>query len=372
MCQERMLNNLRIFRRSKHEVVQTGRWGFRHVCAFRIIYVPLNEHEHHQEDFFEERIWMLNLVSTGPWYTLLLWNRLFGEGTGSPCAADMLNRPRLIWMSRTFSSCAKKYTKSYITYMYSKGIIYMYSHIHTSILIHLIFVLCICILLEHRKDSTLSNDSSQLGRSLALPSKTMEVGWILCGSEWMHLKPWRSQLVLQRPQGVDQWAVGYLKAVDYTETWCEEKFCRSQDCKKWEAGRNLVAGLALLKVCGDVTSCFWDRFSLFLFGFEKASRESCWQHQRNRHSFQSLPPAVSKFQQEHQHEIPRNMAICCDEVAQKLLENTWPAVHMYEFFKSSCRNKPTCTCSGNSLRYGLLLDVAFRKPFALKTSYSLP
>ena len=99
---------------------------------------------------------MLNLVSTGPWYTLLLWNRLFGEGTGSPCAADMLNRPRLIWMSRTFSSCAKKYTKSYITYMYSKGIIYMYSHIHTSILIHLIFVLCICILLEHRKDSTLS------------------------------------------------------------------------------------------------------------------------------------------------------------------------------------------------------------------------
>ena len=30
------------------------------------------------------------------------------------------------------------------------------------------------------------------------------------------------------------------------------------------------------------------------------------------------------------------------------------------FSNPSCRNKPTCTCSGNSLCYGLLLDVAFR------------
>ena len=28
------------------------------------------------------------------------------------------------------------------------------------------------------------------------------------GIEGMHLKPWRSHLVLQRSQGVDQWVVG--------------------------------------------------------------------------------------------------------------------------------------------------------------------
>ena len=82
--------------------------------------------------------------------------------------------------------------------------------------------------------------------------------------------------------------------------------------------------------------------------------------------------AFSKPQQENRHGNPRRMVIWCDEVAQKLLENTWPAVHIYEFFNSSCRNKPTCTCSGNSLRYGLLLDVAFRKLFAINESFSPP
>ena len=80
------------------------------------------------------------------------------------------------------------------------------------------------------------------------------------------------------------------------------------------------------------------------------------------------PPAVSKFQQEHQHEIPRHMAIWCDEVAEKLLENTSLAVHNFEFFKLGCRNKSTCTCSGNSLRYGLLLDVPFHELSAIKKS----
>ena len=35
---------------SKHEGSRTGRSGFGHVCAFHIIYVPLNEHEHQQQD----------------------------------------------------------------------------------------------------------------------------------------------------------------------------------------------------------------------------------------------------------------------------------------------------------------------------------
>ena len=63
-------------------------------------------------------------------------------------------------------------------------------------------------------------------------------------------------------------------------------------------------------------------------------------------------------------------------VVMKLHRNCWK-IHgrrftFMSFSNSSCRNKPTCTCSGNSLRYGLLLDVAFRKLFAIKQSYSLP
>ena len=74
----------------------------------------------------------------------------------------------------------------------------------------------------------------------------------------------------------------------------------------------------------------------------------------------------------NRHGNPRRMVIWCDEVAQKLLENVSPVVHIHEFFNSSCRNEPTCTCSGNSLRYGLLLDVAFRKLFAIEESFSPP
>ena len=47
-------------------------------------------------------------------------------------------------------------------------------------------------------------------------------------------------------------------------------------------------------------------------------------------------------------------------------------VHNFECLKSGYGNKSTCTCSGNSLRYGLLLDVAFRELFAIKKSLATP
>ena len=50
----------------------------------------------------------------------------------------------------------------------------------------------------------------------------MEVGWI-SWIEWMHLKPWRSQMVLQRSQGVDQWVVGSLKAGCRSQDWSKKK-----------------------------------------------------------------------------------------------------------------------------------------------------
>ena len=182
----------------------------------------------------------------------------------------------------------------------------------------------------------------------------------------MHLKPWRSQIVLQRSQGVDQWVVGWLKASGRLhETCCEEKFCRSQDCPSKRTWRNLEGFEGL-----------WRSHQPFVRSFFPASLRVRVAGSIKRimlttpmKPLQSLPPGVSKFQQERRHENPRKMVIWCDELAQKLLENR--AVHIYEFCNSSCRNKPTCTCSGNSLRYGLPLDVAFRELSVIKESYSL-
>ena len=110
-----------------------------------------------------------------------------------------------------------------------------------------------------------------------------------------------------------------------------------------------------------------------------SSGSSSKQHQENHAD--NTNETVTHFNRCHQHfpnlsnsidGNPRRMVIRCDEIAQKLLENTSPAVHNFEFFKSGCGNKSTCTCSGNSLRYGLLLDVAFRELFAIKESFSPP
>ena len=76
--------------------------------------------------------------------------------------------------------------------------------------------------------------------------------------------PWRSQLVLQRSQGVDQWVVGLTTR----KPGVKRNFVDLKIAPKKETGGNLEAGFEFLKVCGEVTSREKDRFSLLLFGFD--------------------------------------------------------------------------------------------------------
>ena len=153
------------------------------------------------------------------------------------------------------------------------------------------------------------------------------------------------------------WLVIWKWVIDYTETWCEEKFCRSQECENEKLAEIWRQVLSFWRFVEKPPAVFEIIFRCFSSG--SRSRQHQENHADNTNetvTFFIGVTSISKPQQEHQHEIPRRMVIWCDEVAQKLLK------------KSGCGNKSTCTCSGNSLRYGLLLDVAFRKLFAIKES----
>ena len=82
----------------------------------------------------------------------------------------------------------------------------------------------------------------------------MEVGVNLVNG--VNLKAWRSQLVLQRSQGVDQWVVGWLVESGWLTTWklgVKDLKIAPKKRKWWKSWRQFFE---ILKVRGEVTSRF--------------------------------------------------------------------------------------------------------------------